>query len=248
MRIVAVIQARMGSTRLPGKVMKKICGKTVLGHVIERVQACVLLNDVVVATTLSPADDVIVPETAAYGAKSFRGSEKDVLERYYQAGQQYHAELIVRITADCPLFDAHLLTDMLVFFHSMQVSGTKIDYLSNSLTLSYPRGLDIEIFTFAALERAFLSATEAYEREHVTPYIYQRPEMFSLHGYTSDEDLSRYRWTLDTEEDLVLIEKIYAALYDQDRLFTTDQVIKLLKERPELVKINAHVEQKKLSE
>lgn len=246
MKTVAIIQARMGSTRLPGKVMKVICGKTVLEHVIERVKGCRLLDEVVIATTVSPADDAIVKEAERCGVKWFRGSEEDVLERYYLAAKEYDAEIVVRITSDCPLFDPTVLTEMLDYFNSERSQGLNIDYLSNTLTRSYPRGLDAEVFTFTALEKAFLNAVQPYEREHVTPYIHQHPEIFSLHGQTSDEDLSAHRWTLDTEEDFRLIEEIYFALYKENKFFTTEHILELLKQRPELAGINAHVEQKKL--
>ena len=246
MKTVAIIQARMGSTRLPGKVIKTLCGKTVLEHVIERVKGCRLLDEVVIATTVSPADDAIVKEAERCGVKWFRGSEEDVLERYYLAAKEYEAEVVVRVTSDCPLFDPTVLTEMLDYFNSERSQGLNIDYLSNTLTRSYPRGLDAEVFTFSALERAFLDAVQPYEREHVTPYIYQHPELFSLHGQTSDEDHSAHRWTLDTEEDFRLIEEIYFALYKENKFFTMEHILELLKQRPELARINVHVEQKKL--
>jgi spore coat polysaccharide biosynthesis protein SpsF len=247
MKIVAIIQARMGSTRLPGKVMKQLCGKTVLAYVIQRVQACPLVDEVVVATTTSPADDVIVAETENYGAKWFRGSEEDVLERYYLAANEFNADVVVRVTSDCPLFDSEVLTQMLDYFKFESAQGLTIDYLSNTLNRSYPRGLDAEVFTFAALERTFQEAHLAYEREHVTPYIYEHPELFALHNQTADEDLSAYRWTLDTQEDWQLIEEIYTCLYGKGDIFTTDTLLKFLDERPELLKINAHVKQKKIA-
>lgn len=247
MRTVAIIQAHMGSIRLPGKVMKSLCGKSVLGHVIERVKACHLLDDIVIAATISSADDVIIAEAEKYRVKWFRGSEEDVLERYYLAAKEYEAETVVRITSDCPLFDTNVLTEMLQYFNSEQKNGLKIDYLSNTLTRSYPRGFDIEIFTFATLEKAFKESGKTYEREHVTPYIYKHPELFSLQDKTNDEDLSSYRLTLDTEEDFKLIKEIYITLYKEGEIFSTEKVLQLLKRRPDLAKINAHVEQKELS-
>lgn len=249
MKTIAIIQARMGSTRLPGKVMKLLCGKTVLAHVISRVQACSLVDEVIIATTTSPADDVIVKEAERCGAKWFRGSEEDVLQRYYLAAKEYHADVIVRVTSDCPLFDSDILTQMLNYFHTETDGGLHIDYLSNALNCrSYPRGLDAEVFTFSVLEKANQEAHQPYEREHVTPYIYEHPEIFSLHSQIGDEDFSDYRWTLDTEEDWKLISEIYSALYTDEKIFTTDDVLALLKIRPELVKINAHVKQKQLGE
>jgi spore coat polysaccharide biosynthesis protein SpsF len=246
MRIVAIIQARMGSTRLPGKVMKELCGKTVLAQVIFRVQACLLVDEVVVATTTSKADDVVVAEAEKYGAKWFRGSEEDVLERYYLAAKEYNADVVVRVTSDCPLFDPEVLSQMLEYFKNETFEGLQIDYLSNCLNRSYPRGLDAEVFTFDVLEKAFTEAKKPYEREHVTPYIYEHPDIFSLHNQTNDDDISNYRWTLDTADDWKLIEAVYADLYRKEEIFTTDEVIALLGVKPELVKLNANVKQKEL--
>ncbi|BAY26014.1 acylneuraminate cytidylyltransferase [Calothrix sp. NIES-2100] len=248
MKIVAIIQARMGSTRLPGKVMKQLFGESVLFHVIARVKACSLVDEIVVATTKDLADDVIVEAAEKCDVKWFRGSEDDVLERYYLAAKEYQADVIVRVTSDCPLFDAEVLTWMLEYFQTETSHGLEIDYLSNCLRRSYPRGLDAEVFTFKVLERAFQEAHHAYEREHVTPYIYENPEIFSLHNQTNDDDLSDYRWTLDTEEDWRLIEEIYNKLYQPGEIFTTDEVVDFLEENPELLMLNSHVEQKTLKE
>jgi len=152
----------------------------------------------------------------------------------------------VRITADCPLFDPNLLDQMLAVFFEANKRAVTVDCLSNVIRRTYPRGLDAEIFTAAALERANREATRPHEREHVTPYFYQHPQLFRLRSFEGDADLSAHRWTLDTPEDWQLIEAVYAALYRPDRLFTTADVLKLLKERPGLSKLNAYVEQKKL--
>jgi spore coat polysaccharide biosynthesis protein SpsF len=246
MKIVAIIQARMGSTRLPGKVMKRLCDKTILAHVISRVQACLLVDQVVVATTTSIADDVIVTEAEKCGAKWFRGSEEDVLERYYLAAKQYKADVVVRVTSDCPLFDPDILSQMLEYFKNETIQGLQIDYLSNCLHRSYPRGLDAEVFTFEVLEKAFKEAEKPYEREHVTPYIYQHPEIFALHNQTNDHDISHYRWTLDTEDDWKLIEAVYADLYQEKKIFQTEQILDLLMNKPELINLNFNPKQKEL--
>jgi spore coat polysaccharide biosynthesis protein SpsF len=248
MKTVAIIQARMGSTRLPGKVMKQLCGKTVLSHVISRVKACLLVDEVVVATTKSLADDVIVIESEKCCIHCFRGSEDDVLERYYLAAKEYQADVIIRITSDCPLFDSEVLTGMLECFKTETEDGLEIDYLSNCLLHTYPRGLDAEVFTFKVLEKAFQEACQSYEREHVTPYIYEHPEIFSLHNQNNDDDLSHYRWTLDTEDDWKLIEEIYKSLYRSNDIFTTNEIIGFLEDKPDLLMLNAHVEQKRLKD
>lgn len=248
MRTVAIIQARMGSTRLPGKVMMTICGKSVLEHVIHRVQACRLLDDVVVATTTSPADDVIVAEAQRCSAKWFRGNEEDVLDRYYQAARQFAADVVVRVTSDCPLFDPELLEKMIQKFQSENFSHRNLDYLSNTIKRTFPLGLDAEVFHFSALQKAHLDSKLDYEREHVTPYIYLHPEIFSVYTYKGSEDLSFHRWTLDTEDDFRLINAIYRELYRDNELFLTKQIINFLEQTPELNKINTHIKQKKLGE
>lgn len=244
MNTTVIIQARMGATRLPGKVLKRLGDKTVLDQVINRVSACARVNKIIVATTESSQDDVVVAAVTAHHIPYFRGSEQDVLARYYFAAKTYGAtEIIVRVTADCPLFDPYLLTDMLDSF-----DATRMDYLSNTMVRSYPQGLDAEIFTFAVLERVFHEATEIYQREHVTPYIYQHPERFRLQNYVGKVDLSAHRWTLDTPEDFELIDQIYRALYPRNPLFTTAEILELFNRQPELIAINQHIRQKKLGE
>lgn len=248
MRIVAIIQARMGSSRLPGKVMLDLCGKTVLQHVIERVRTCALIDSTVVATTEHARDDIIVSLSRQLGAGVFRGSEDDVLGRYFLAACQARADIVVRVTSDCPLIDPDLLTAMIGRFVKERNGGVLIDYMSNGMKRTFPRGLDAEVFTFDALKTMALKASKKYEREHVTPYLYQHPHQFQLRDYLNDVDLSSHRWTLDTEEDWQLISRIYANLYRPEETFTTAQVLELLTEKPELSLLNAHIEQKKLTD
>lgn len=238
MATVAIIQARMGSTRLPGKVLKKLAGRTVLDHVISRVRAAKRADDVVVATTVSTGDDAIVAECERLKTAHFRGSEEDVLSRYHGAAKQAGATIVVRVTSDCPLFDGALLDRMLAKFDA--------DYMSNCMRRTFPRGLDAEIFTMAALERAQAEATQKHEREHVTPYIYGHPEKFRLQSYEEAEDNSGLRWTLDTPEDWRMIEAVYNALSPKGESFGTADVLKFLRERPEIAMMNAQVEQKSL--
>lgn len=246
MKVVAIIQARTGSTRLPGKVLKPLAGQTVLEHVIARVKAAGGLQEIIIATTTHPDDDAIAELARRCDVPCFRGSQDDVLSRYYLAAKQAKADNIVRVTSDCPLFDPELLSHMLQRFLSLRNAKPPVDYLSNSLVRSFPRGLDAEIFTFSALEKTYLEARRPYEREHVTPYIYQHPELFALVNEECLDDLSAHRWTLDTKEDLELIERIYAELHRKDVLFNMQDVLNLLSQHPEWSLINAHVEQKKL--
>ena len=231
----------MGSTRLPGKVLKPLAADTVLAHVVRRVRQAKRLDGICIATTESPSDEPIVAEAVRLGVRCFRGSEQDVLARYFGAAQANGADVIVRVTSDCPLFDGALLDAMLAVFHATP----GLDYLSNVQERRFPRGLDAEIFTFAALARTHEAATQPHEREHVTPYLYQHPEQFRLSSFVGKSDLSAHRWTLDTPEDWQFVEAVYAALGPR---FTTADVLNLLKARPELTTLNAHVEQKKLAQ
>ncbi|RLB70832.1 MAG: acylneuraminate cytidylyltransferase [Deltaproteobacteria bacterium] len=244
MNTVAIIQARMSSTRLPGKVMKKLVDRSVLAHVVNRLQASRTLDAVVVATTDNAVDDVIAAEARRYETGVYRGSEADVLGRYRDAAREFAAEVVVRITSDCPLLDPELVDLMVRKFFSYPV----VDYLSNTLERTYPRGLDVEIFTRKALETAFQQAHEPFEREHVTPYIYQHEDVFSLVSQTQDIDHSNCRWTLDTADDWQFMEAVYGHLYRSGQLFTTADVLELLRRRPEIGLLNVEVRQKKLED
>ncbi len=216
---------------------------TVLEHVIRRVSASALVSDVVVATTTGDRDDPIVYEAERCGAKMYRGSEIDVLERYCGAAERFEADVIVRVTSDCPLLDSKILTKMLGVFLVARERGQQIDYLSNTLVRTFPRGLDVEIFGKDALQAACREAVNPHEREHVTPFIYQHPERLAIRNYSGDKDCSAYRLTLDTMDDLSLLAAIFRELGDE-QVNDTDLVIELLKERADLVALNAHVEQK----
>ena len=240
--IVAVIQARMGSSRLPGKVLKDINGRTMLARVVRRVSRSTLVNKVIVATTTASTDKAIIDECESLGIPSFRGSEQDVLDRYYRAAKLFFAEAVVRITSDCPLVDPEIIDQVIQAFRK---DGA--DYASNTMVSTYPRGLDVEVFTFSALEKAWREAHESYQRVHVTPYFYQNPELFRLVPVIGVEDNSNYRWTVDTEEDLDLVRTVYARM-DRDDSFSWRDVLNLMKIEPELMDINRHIQQKSLEE
>lgn len=241
-RVAVIIQARMGSSRLPCKVMKSICGRTVLEHVILRVKQCKEVDDIIIATTTCDRDEAIANEAIRCGAKYFRGSENDVLSRYYLAAKENNADIIVRITSDCPLIDP-IIADKVIQFYK----NSEYDIVTNAgLDLSqrtFPRGLDVEVFSFSALEDAFNNADKEYQREHVTPYVY---EHYKTGHFKNQADFSKYRWTLDTDEDFELISKIYNYLYKGKHDFYLTEILDLMEKYPELPKINEHVEQKKL--
>lgn len=243
MKTVVIIQARMGSTRLPGKVMMKINEETVLSHVVRRVQQAKEIDEIVIATTTLLSDDEIVAEAKRIGIKYYRGSEDDVLSRYYYAAEASQSEAIVRITSDCPLIDPKVIDKMVNEYHKLK-QVNRVDYLSNTLTRTFPRGLDLEIISFDNLKEAFESAKQPYEREHVTPYFYENPDKFTLVNYSMTPDYSQHRWTLDTLEDFELITKIYKELYDKEHDFYLSEIIELFNQKKELVGINKNIKQK----
>lgn len=245
-RAVAIIQARMGSTRLPGKVMLPLGDTTVLGWVIRRVAACARVSEVVVATSVLAEDDVVAGAAARQGAFVFRGSPDNVLSRYCGAAAARQADWIIRVTSDCPLFDPGVLSAMLERFQAL---AGQVDYLSNAWPhRTFPRGLDAEIFTRAALEVACTRSRQPHELEHVTPYLYQHPDEFRLAGFTQERDQSGYRWTLDTPDDWRLIQAIHQALGEGGRIYGLAEMAALMEARPELAALNAHVRQKALGE
>lgn len=247
MKITAIIQARMGSTRLPGKVMKKIFDKTVLEHVVCRLTKSEFLSDIIIATTVGECDNDIYKEAERLSVKSYRGSENDVLSRYYNAAKENGSDIVVRVTSDCPVIDPQIIDSMLEKFLKLY-KNNEIDYMSNTLKRTFPRGLDAEIIPFAVLEKANIEANKQYEREHVTPYIYQNYGIFKLVGFENSVNYSEYRWTLDTPEDFEVITRIYEELYKTDGMFYLDDIIDLMKRCPEIKNINDNIEQKKLGE
>lgn len=232
MKIVAIIQARMGSTRLPGKMMMKIAGKPVVAHVFDRVRTSRLIDETWLATTVDPSDDVLAKWAEENGMPCFRGSVDDVLDRYYQTAHKAGADAIIRITGDCPLHDHRVIDKVIRVFGD----NSKYDYVSNINPPTYPDGLDVEIFSFATLKEAWEDAKLKSEREHVTPYIYKHLELFRLKNVKSDQDLSSYRLTLDEPEDLDLIEKIvYACSIEGCSL---EEIVKLLSDNPNWTNLN----------
>jgi len=243
MKTVAIVQARMGSTRLPGKVLKKLGNRTVLGHVIERLKAVGSINEIWVATTTLEQDDVIVQEAKRYRVRVYRGSERDVLDRYYRTAVEAGASTVVRITSDCPFIDPDITDRLIRFYYE-----SDCDYASNTLDRTFPRGLDAEVFRFDTLKAAWHEANLPMEREHVTPYIYRHPDRFRLASYVGEENLSHYRWTLDTEEDWLLIWTIYKKLDESSARMTFQEIKNLMEQDSSLHQINQHVAQKKLGE
>lgn len=242
-RVVAVVQARMGSSRLPGKVLADVAGETMLVRVVTRLARARWVDAVVVATSTLPADDAVAEEAARLGVAVFRGSEDDVLDRYLGAARREGADWVVRVTADCPLVDPELVDGLVARF-----AEAGPDYASNSLERTYPRGLDVEVFTRAALETAAAEATSTHERVHVTPFLYQHPERFRLLSVTAPggEDHSHLRWTVDTAEDLELARRLYRRLGGDG--FGWRDALAVVRAEPELADVNRGVRQKSLEE
>jgi spore coat polysaccharide biosynthesis protein SpsF len=241
--VVAIIQARMGSTRLPGKALTMIKGKAMLDHVLRRVRNARSIDAIAVATTIARQDDAIVDFCRERNCVVFRGSETDVLDRYRMAAQEAHAGVIVRITSDCPLMDPAAIDATTSAYFA---GATNLDYASNTLEpRTFPRGLDVEVMSRTALERAWTEDKDPASREHVTPYMYRHPEIFSLRRVENDRDLHRLRWTVDTPADLAFVEEVYKSFDSED--FGQSEVVALLERRPEIALINAGVQQKSLN-
>lgn len=235
-KILAIIQARIGSTRLPGKVLRELEGKTVLERVIERVSASRCIDQVVVATTDKRDDLKLVEICERIGTGVFCGSENDVLDRYYKAADFFGACQVVRITSDCPLMDPRVI-DAVVGLHREKDA----DYTSNTLKETFPDGEDVEVMSFLALEKAWKEAELASEREHVTPYLRKHPELFKHASLVNGTDLSKKRWTLDNWEDYLFIQRIFKELHGKKALFGMEEVLSLLAEHPEIEEMNHHI-------
>jgi len=244
LNIVGIIQARMSSKRLPGKVLLDIGGEPMLVRVVERTLRASTVDNVIVATTTSSSDDPVADLCRERGFPFLRGSLNDVLDRYFQAAQIFEADVIVRVTADCPLIDPGLIDHTVAEFLR---SG--VDFAANRLpppyTRTYPIGLDVEVCTFQALERAWKEAKERYEREHVMPYFYDVEGRFQILHVVHEDNLGDIRWTVDTEEDLELVRRVYDLLADEGD-FTWLDIVALFETDPELAEINAQVKHKNL--
>lgn len=238
MRTVAIVQARMGSNRLPGKVLADLAGATMLARVVARLRAAQTVSDVVIATSTASRDDAIVREAQRLGTAIHRGSETDVLARYLGAAREAQADAIVRVTADCPMLDAGVVDAV------VGALAPAIDYASNTHTRTYPRGLDVEALHRDTLERIGRLGTSPAAREHVTAFVMEQPSLFQIHQVVAERDDSDLRWTVDTEDDLALARLLYA-LCDLDvKPRPYAELVGIVRARPELRSINAHVIQK----
>ncbi len=235
MNTVAIVQARLGSERFPGKVLADLAGRPLLDWVVSRTAMSDSVDRVVVATTPHSTDDPLVDWATARGIDTFRGSEDDVLSRFYECAREYGADLIVRITADDPLKDPAIID-----YAVHQLTERGIDYCSNTLVPTFPEGLDVEVVTFEALETAWREAEKPSEREHVTPYIWKNTQRFKTHNFTFDSDLSAWRWTVDYPADLQFIATLLNAAGNAlDAAY--GELIDIVLETPELEKLCSNV-------
>ena len=233
--IECIIQARMGSSRLPGKTLMELENKkTTLDFVIEQLSFSKLINRVVIATTSLDEDNVIEQKARSLGINCFRGSETDVLDRYYRCAKEFEMKTIVRITADCPIIDPIIVDKVIEQFQSGDY-----DYAANIIFRTYPVGTDVEIFSFQSLEKSWHEAKLSSEREHVTPFLREKKSKFKIKNVENAENMSHLRWTLDMNEDLILIRKIVSKM--KKRPILMNDVLDLFSKEPELISINEHI-------
>lgn len=243
MKIVAIIQARIGSTRLPGKVLKPILGKPMLWYIVQRLRSVSRIDEVVVATSEKEENNAIRVFCARNNILCFSGDETDVLDRFYKAAKKQNADVLLRITADCPLVDPTLVHQVLEEFFNGGYDYIGVATGAGAATeefdgFRFPDGLDTEVFTFACLETAWKEAKNQPEREHVTVFIWKRPERFKLGSYKSSVDYSHMRWTVDTQEDFEFVQAIYTELYPTKPRFDMQDVLTFLKNHPSLLEKN----------
>jgi spore coat polysaccharide biosynthesis protein SpsF len=240
--VVAIIQARMGSSRLPGKVLMDIGGKPMLYRVVVRARRAQTVGQVVLATTTQKSDDLVAEYCRSQGFPYFRGDPQDVLDRYYQAAQKFEAQTVVRLTGDCPLIDPREIDRVIRAF---QESG--VDFAANRLPPPWERttpiGMDTEVVTFKALERAWQEAGHNHQREHVMPYFYEEEGRFRVLLVDHEPDLGHFRLTVDTAEDLALVRRVYDAFGNLDS-FSLKEILTLLDRHPDWQAINASVSHK----
>lgn len=232
--ILAVLQARMSSSRLPGKVLKPLLGVPMLLRQIERIRRAKSIDTLLVATSSDASDDAIADLCRVNSVECFRGSLNDVLDRFYQIASQLRPEHVMRLTGDCPLIDPEVIDQVADFYHT-----GNYDYASNAVEPTFPDGLDVEIFRFACLEAAWNEARRASEREHVTLFIYTRPERFRIGYFKIKTNLSHFRWTVDEPADFDFVSEVYQALYPTNPRFTMHDVLRYLDAHPEVAMVNA---------
>lgn len=234
--VLALIQARMGSTRLPGKVLKLLAGRPVIDHVMQRVSAAKTVDEAMVVTSIDRNNLPLISRVATQGVGVFVGSENDVLDRFWQAVRLTDADAIVRVTADCPVIDPQII-DRVVELHL----DRGFDYTSNIDPPTWPDGLDVEVVSRNVLETAWREATTLHDREHVTPFVRRERQRFKIGNLASERDLSEFRWTLDEEADFRFLQAVFGEIGNDGAVFGLHQVLELLDRRPDLSEINTGI-------
>lgn len=232
----------MGSTRLPGKVMKEILGHPMLWHIYNRLQGAKTLDDIVIATTINPLDKVIIEFAKENGIKYYRGSEMDIVDRMYMTAEKFGATALVRVTADCPLVDPEIVDMMVEAF-----SVGNYDYVSNwsPTQRTYPHGIEVEMYSFKCLRKLWIEVKDPLLREWIPFNIHDNSDQYNIKIIQNDSDLSVYRLTVDYEEDFLLVNKIYSELFKQNSVFSMVDILRLMEKNPELAKINEQYSEKK---
>ncbi len=234
MRVTAIIQARLGSTRLPGKVLLPLAGKPVILHVYERIKQCINIDKIIVATSTSNGDKAIVRLFEDFGVPVFRGSEEDPLDRFFHVATKYKLQHIVRIMADCPVVDPDVVDKIISHY-------LEKNYDFCYLRGEFPTGLDVTVFSYQTLKKAWQNTECLSDRQHISPYISKHPELFKIGYLEIFQGLFHHRWVLDYEPDYRLLTEIYDELYETDKIFKTKDILKLFDRRPDIAKINAHI-------
>jgi len=233
----AIIQARTGSTRFPDKVLKELCGKPLIWHIVNRLSESRKIGRIIVATTLNRRDDILEKWAEDNKVSCFRGDENNVLDRYYQTALHYSVDTIVRITADDPFKDPEIIDDVIELFEKED-----LDFAYNNHPPTFPEGLDTEVFSFESLEKAWRESTDDFEKEHVTQYFYRNPSKFRQVCLQYKRDLSYLRWTIDTSKDWEMVEEVYKRLFDIKPVFKLNDILELIEKEPYIADINLNVE------
>lgn len=235
MTTIAIIQARMSSSRFPGKVLKHLNKKPLLQWMIERVRHCTLIDKIVIATSTENEDDAIALWCQSNNQDYYRGELDNVLARFYHAAKKYQAKTIVRLTADCPIIDPKIIDKHIHFYQQH-----RYDYVSNGPIMTYPDGMGVEVFSEQTLRHVYQQATLLSEKEHVTAYIYKHPDQFSLYNFKYKQDFSWIRITIDYPDDFTLVESLVNALQPHNKLFSLEDIITYIKKNPNLLNLNNH--------
>ena len=238
--IIAIIQARMGSTRFPQKMMKSIFGKPLIELYVNRVKPSKLIDQIVIATTTKPEDNVFEKIATKAEIELFRGSENDLLDRYYMCAKHYGTPTgVVRLTSDDVFVDHEVIDHAIAVYQAEQV-----DFVTNHFEPTYPEGLDVEIYRFDTLEKAWRNATLLSEREHVFPFIQNHPEQFKIINFKQKKNYSHLRWTIDYECDYDMAKLVYNHLYEKKPIFLQKDIIEIIRQYPEIAKVNSHIKRK----